>query len=137
MSDKPEQFGHAETTKAVALVEVRAAIVREIGMRRKVYPAWCDKGRLTRADAVHQIAAMESALKLFDATVAIATAAQGLRDGVILSGVTVGHVPDVGIQERLIRRTELLDAALAQFDRYKVEPPADQQQGDEHVETFR
>jgi hypothetical protein len=126
MTDTIEQFGHEETTKPVALVDVRAALVREIGLRRRVYPRWAHERRngMTREAAVHQIAAMESALRLFDATVAIASAAQGLRDTVAIHCAPLASLrPEFAAAQQLFRRVDMLDAALATFDRYKVEPP--------------
>lgn len=118
MKETIAQFGHEETTAPVALTVIRAALVREIGLRRRVYPRWVHEGRnnLTREDAVREIAAMEGALQLFDATASVVTAAQGLRDVVLL------HRDSCPAEVRsVLRRIELLDVALARFDRYKVE----------------
>jgi hypothetical protein len=144
------------TTKPVALTDIRAAIVREIGLRRAVYPGRVEAGKMKHEKAEHEVAAMESALRVFDSVVAIAAAAQGLRDAVLMSGPAVIHIdiekaseivdafqrwndgggpgvsfkpiPVLGddgfVGPVILRRIEMLDAALAQFDRYKVEPPA-------------
>jgi hypothetical protein len=110
------------TTKPVALTDIRAAIVREIGLRRAVYPGRVEAGKMKHEKAEHEVAAMESALRVFDATVAIATAAQGLRDSVLTYALP--SLPTDTHYDLIARRIEMLDAALAQFDRYKVEPPA-------------
>lgn len=38
-----------------------AAVRREISMRRKVYPGWVQRGRMTQDEADRQIATMEAA----------------------------------------------------------------------------
>lgn len=40
----------------------RACLKRELGMRRRVYPRWCDTGKMTRRDMDHEIAVMEAIL---------------------------------------------------------------------------
>lgn len=40
----------------------RAAIEREIKMRRRVYPRWVDKGTMTQTQADREIAVMEAIL---------------------------------------------------------------------------
>jgi hypothetical protein len=113
------------TTKPVALTDIRAAIVREIGLRRAVYPGRVEAGKMKHEKAEHEVAAMESALRVFDSVVAIAAAAQGLRDTVAIHCAPLASLrPEFGPAQQLFRRVEMLDAALAQFDRYKVEPPA-------------
>jgi hypothetical protein len=114
------------TTKPVALTDIRAAIVREIGLRRAVYPGRVEAGKMKHEKAEHEVAAMESALRVFDATVAIATAAQGLRDTGRdpLRAARIAAKPKRNRARSYSSRVEMLDAALAQFDRYKVEPPA-------------
>lgn len=37
-----------------------AAVRREIGLRRRNYPLWVARGRLTQAKADHEIAAMQA-----------------------------------------------------------------------------
>jgi hypothetical protein len=113
------------TTKPVALTDIRAAIVREIGLRRAVYPGRVEAGKMKHEKAEHEVAAMESALRVFDSVVAIAAAAQGLRDTVAIHCAPLASLrPEFGPAQQLFQRVEMLDAALAQFDRYKVEPPA-------------
>lgn len=41
----------------------RAAIEREIKMRRRVYPRWVENGRMTVEQADHEIAVMEAILR--------------------------------------------------------------------------
>jgi hypothetical protein len=38
----------------------REAALREVGMRRRVYPRWVREGRMTDADAHREIAIMEA-----------------------------------------------------------------------------
>jgi hypothetical protein len=40
-----------------------AAVVRELRLRRQLYPLWVTAGRLTQAKAEHEIAAMEAVLE--------------------------------------------------------------------------
>lgn len=40
--------------------EKHAAAMREAAMRRRVYPSWVRQGRMTQAEADHEIAAMEA-----------------------------------------------------------------------------
>lgn len=53
-------------TPADALRELR----REHKMRSRVYPDWIEKGRITRADATHRLAALEFAIEIVAAHVA-------------------------------------------------------------------
>ncbi len=48
----------------------RAAIEREIKMRRRVYPRWVDDKRMTQAQADEQIAVMVAILADYDAPTA-------------------------------------------------------------------
>ena len=48
------------------LPEQRAAVVREIGMRKRVYPNWVASGRMKQAEADRQLAAMEAVLGTLD-----------------------------------------------------------------------
>lgn len=50
---------------ADALRELR----RELAMRTRVYPDWIQKGRITRADATHRLAAIECAIDIVTAHV--------------------------------------------------------------------
>lgn len=47
---------------AVPLPEQIAEIKREIGLRQRVYPRWIESGKLKRAAADHQMAAISSVL---------------------------------------------------------------------------
>lgn len=40
--------------------EKLACAEREVKMRRRVYPAWVEKGRLSQKEADHQVACMQS-----------------------------------------------------------------------------
>jgi len=47
----------------VSLDEQIACVEREIAMRRRVYPKWVGKGRMTPARADHEIETMEAVLR--------------------------------------------------------------------------
>lgn len=51
----------------IPLSQQRYAVLREIEMRRRVYPGWIAKGRMSQAKADKEIAAMEAVLKTLDA----------------------------------------------------------------------
>lgn len=40
-----------------------ASVQREIQMRQRVYPKWCQDGRMTQDKAAHEIQCMESVLR--------------------------------------------------------------------------
>ena len=44
----------------ITTADKRAAAEREVKMRRRVYPGWVAKGRMTQADADLQIRVMEA-----------------------------------------------------------------------------
>lgn len=46
----------------ITLAQKRACLERELRMRRRVYPRWVKAGRLTQAQAEHEIAVMEAIL---------------------------------------------------------------------------
>ncbi|WP_210526312.1 hypothetical protein [Rubellimicrobium arenae] len=41
----------------------RAALVRELGMRRRVYPRWVEAGRMKSSEMHHEIAVLEAILE--------------------------------------------------------------------------
>ncbi|MCC6918921.1 MAG: hypothetical protein IT548_06935 [Alphaproteobacteria bacterium] len=45
----------------------REAIERELGMRRRVYPRWVEKGRMSQRQADKEIAVMEAILTDYSA----------------------------------------------------------------------
>ena len=47
---------------AITTDDKRRCLMREIAMRRRVYPAWVDRGQMTRAQADREIAVMEAIL---------------------------------------------------------------------------
>lgn len=47
---------------AITVAEQIASVIREIGMRKHVYPGWVAKGKMKQDKADHELAAMESAL---------------------------------------------------------------------------
>lgn len=49
-------------TPRVPLEQQVAAVIREIGMRERVYPGWVGKGKMKPEKAEHEIAAMKNVL---------------------------------------------------------------------------
>jgi len=47
----------------LSLDEQVAAVIREIGLRKRVYPRWVCIGKLSQTKADHEIAAMEAVLE--------------------------------------------------------------------------
>ena len=52
----------AQHSKALLITDAdkHAAALREVRMRRRVYPGWISKGRMTQVEAEREIAVMEA-----------------------------------------------------------------------------
>lgn len=57
-------------TAPISLDRQAAAVRREIGMRRHLYPRWVESGKLTQQQADDGIAAMESVLQTLQRLIA-------------------------------------------------------------------
>lgn len=47
---------------AITIEDKRRCLQRELALRRRVYPGWVERGRITRAQADREIAVMEAIL---------------------------------------------------------------------------
>lgn len=51
----------------IPLDDLIACVKREIGMRERVYPRWCESGRMKKPTADREIAAMKAVLANLEA----------------------------------------------------------------------
>jgi len=64
----------------ITLAQQRAAVVRELGFRTRVYPKWTEQGRMKPEEAAFQMACMQAVLDTVDAQRGLADAARWLLD---------------------------------------------------------
>lgn len=60
--------GHLRVTE-VTLIQQIASVAREIAIRERFYPYWVQNGKMTRAEADRELAAMRAVLETLKAAV--------------------------------------------------------------------